>query len=187
MPWRLALGLSLAALVAYTSSAQTVPEPDDYRMDHYRDAVPESLAGGTVLGPEEAHDFWEDGSAAFVDVMPQAPKPSNLPKGTIWRDKPRDTIPGAVWLPNVGYGAIADVTADYFRRGLDTVTGGNTAQPVVFFCLEDCWMSWNAAKRAIEWGYTSVYWLPEGTDGWRLWGYPLERALPEDAQPQTDG
>lgn len=181
----LVLGFCLTALAAHSATAQTVPEPGDYRMDHYRDSVPSSLAGGTVVGPEAAHVLWTGGEAGFIDVMPQAPKPANLPKGTIWRDKPRDTIPGAIWLPNVGYGAIADITASYFREGLATATGGDTDYPVVFFCLEDCWMSWNAARRAIEWGYSSVYWLPEGTDGWRLWDYPLERVTPEEGQPQA--
>ena len=30
------------------------------------------------------------------------------------------------------------------------LTGDDKAQPVLFFCLQDCWMSWNAAKRALE-------------------------------------
>ncbi len=165
--------------------SQTVPEPDDYRMDHYRGPVPSEITGGTVVGPEQAFEIWQEGRAGFIDVMPQPPKPANLPKGTIWRDKPRFSIPGALWLPNVGYGAIADVTAEYFRKGLEKASKGNFDHPVVFFCLEDCWMSWNAAKRAIEWGYTDVYWLPEGTDGWQLWDYPLEKVMPEEGQPQT--
>lgn len=175
----LAVALLLLPLGAF---AQTVPKPTDYRMDDYRSPVPETLAGGQVVGPEAAHKLWSEG-AAFIDVLPQAPKPANLPKDTIWRDKPRDTIPGAIWLPNVGYGAIAEVTADYFRRGLEKATGGDATHPVVIFCLEDCWMSWNAAKRALAWGYTDVYWLPEGTDGWALWDYPLERVTPEEPQP----
>lgn len=166
--------------------AQTVPEPADYRMEHYRDAVPATLKGAAVVGPEAAYGLWTHGKAAFIDVLPQPPKPANLPEGTIWRDKPRNSIPGAIWLPNVGYGAIADVTADYFRAGLEKVTQGDPAHPIVLFCLEDCWMSWNAAKRAQEWGYTTVYWLPEGTDGWQLWDYPLERVKPEEGQPQTN-
>lgn len=120
-------------------------------------------------------------------MLPQAPKPANLPKGTIWRDKPRESIPGAIWLPNVGYGAIADVTADYFRKGLEAATGGDADAPVLFFCLEDCWMSWNAARRALEWGYSAVYWFPEGTDGWALWDYPLERVEPFPGQPVAGG
>ncbi|WP_421904216.1 PQQ-dependent catabolism-associated CXXCW motif protein [Mameliella sp.] len=180
---RRALAVIALAVLPGLALAQTVPEPDDYRMDHYRAPVPATLKGGIVVGPEAAHDLWTSGKVAFIDVLPQAPKPAGLPEGTIWRDKPRDTIPGALWLPNVGYGAIAEVTADYFRRGLDQATGGDTTRPVLFFCLEDCWMSWNAAKRALEWGYETVYWLPEGTDGWVLWDYPLERVTPLEPQP----
>ena len=177
----------LAVLVSSPAAlAQRVPEPEDYRNDHYRAPVPTEITGGTVVGPEEAHDLWETGEVGFIDVFPQAPKPENLPEGTIWRERPRDTIPGALWLPNVGYGAIADVTADYFKRGLEAVTEGDPARPVVLYCLEDCWMSWNAAKRAIEWGYTAVYWLPEGTDGWELWDYPLEQVSPLEPQPKLN-
>ncbi len=182
-----ALAVAVAVVLPATGGAQTVPEPDGYRMGDYRAPVPASLAGGSVIGPEGAHAMWKAGTAGFIDVMPQPPKPANLPEGTIWRDKPRESIPGAIWLPNVGYGAIADVTADYFRAGLNTATQGDPAHPVVIFCLEDCWMSWNAAKRAIEWGHGNVYWFPEGTDGWQLWGYPLERVEPMAGQPQTGG
>ena len=184
---RLALACAVALTLPPMVGAQTVPEPDGYRMDHYRGPVPDSLSGGVVIGPEAAHALWSKGGAGFIDVMPQAPKPANLPEGTIWRDKPRQSIPGAIWLPNVGYGALADVTEEYFRAGLEKVTAGDPVYPVVFFCLEDCWMSWNAAKRAIEWGYSGVHWFPEGTDGWQLWGYPLERVDPMPGQPQTGG
>lgn len=170
-------------LMAQAAAAQPAPEPADYRMDHYRAPVPASIAGGVAVGPQEARALWLEG-AGFIDVFPRAPKPANLPEGTIWRDKPHKSIPGAIWLPNVGYGAIAEPTAAYFRRGLEKATGGDPAAPVVLFCLEDCWMSWNAAKRAVEWGYTAVHWLPEGTDGWRLWDYPLERVKPEEPQPR---
>ncbi len=182
---RTAGAVVVAALFPLAVVAQTAPEPSDYRTDHYRAPVPATLAGGTVLGPEEAHNLWSTGTAIFVDVLPQAPKPANLPEGTIWRDPPRNSIPGAIWLPNVGYGAIAEVTADYFRTGLETATGGDPTKPLVFFCLEDCWMSWNAAKQALEWGYRDVYWLPEGTDGWALWDYPLEQVKPAPGQPQA--
>ncbi|SFB12445.1 PQQ-dependent catabolism-associated CXXCW motif protein [Poseidonocella pacifica] len=160
------------AFLATVASAQA-PEPDSYRMDEYRAPVPETLAGATVLTPTEAHDLWTSG-AAFVDVLPRAPKPANLPEGTIWREKPRHSIPGSVWLPNVGYGAIALETDAYFRSGLEAATKGDRDAPLVLFCLDECWMSWNAAKRALEYGYTSVYWLPEGTDGWSFEDYPTE-------------
>jgi rhodanese-related sulfurtransferase len=34
-------------------------------------------------------------------------------------------------------------------------------------------MSWNAAKRALSYGYTNVAWYPEGTDGWQRANLPL--------------
>ncbi|SFD62823.1 PQQ-dependent catabolism-associated CXXCW motif protein [Roseivivax sediminis] len=180
MRWPAAL--LIAALPAF-ALAQAAEEPAGYRMDDYRAPVPATLDGARVVGPEGAHELWKAGETAFIDVLPRAPKPKNLPEGTIWRDTPRQSVPGATWLPNVGYGAIAEETADYFRAGLDVATGGDKDHPVLFFCLEACWMSWNAAKRALEYGYSEVYWLPEGTDGWALWDYPLEVIEPMAGEP----
>ncbi|WP_434051920.1 MAG: PQQ-dependent catabolism-associated CXXCW motif protein [Roseibium sp.] len=160
-------------------SAQGVPEPEEYRGKPYRAPVPDTLAGATVLTTETAHRIWETRSAHFIDVLPRLPKPDKLPEGTVWRDKPRDSIPGSIWLPNVGYQSIPEIDADYFRKGLEKVTAGETSDPVVIFCRADCWMSWNAAKRAIEFGYTDIHWFPDGTDGWRAAGYQLERVKPE--------
>lgn len=174
-----ALALMLAAATnAAPARSQAVDEPSDYRMEDYRGPVPATLAGGTVVGPEEAYELWQAGGVAFIDVLPRPPKPENLPEGTIWRSPKRLSIPGAMWLPNVGYGALADVNHDYFRKGLSAATGGKQDHPVLFFCLIDCWMSWNAAKRALEYGYTDVYWLPEGTDGWELFDYPMDEIKP---------
>ena len=106
-------------------------------------------------------------------MLPRPPKPQNLPEGTVWRDKPRFNIPGSLWLPDTGYGKLAEATEDYFRQGLARASGGNKAALLVIYCQENCWMSWNAAKRALSYGYTNVAWFPEGTEGW-------ERALLAD-------
>jgi PQQ-dependent catabolism-associated CXXCW motif protein len=50
---------------------------------------------------------------------------------------------------------------------------------IVTFCLADCWMSWNAARRLRSLGYANVWWLAEGTDGWRELGLPLVDTVPE--------
>jgi len=68
---------------------------------------------------------------AFVDVFPQAPRPENLPKGTLFREKPRYSIPGAIWVPNVGYGKIADETAMYFKEGLAKITNDDPTMPIL--------------------------------------------------------
>ncbi len=171
----LALALALGPVAAL---AEDVPEPAGYRGEPYRAPVPDTLEGAQVVTTTEAYTLWLAGDAAFVDVMPRAPKPQGLPQGTIWRDTPRPSIPGAVWLPNTGYEALADETHAYFTTGLEAASDGNPGHPLVFFCLDDCWMSWNAAKRAIEAGYSDVIWFPEGTDGWAFYDYPVENADP---------
>lgn len=157
--------------------AESVAEPAGYRMDAYRAPTPETLAGARVVTTEEAEALWREKKAVFFDVMPQTPKPANLPAGTIWRDPVRESIPDSIWLPNVGYGAIPKETEDYFRRALEAHVA-NEAQAVLFYCMADCWMSWNAAKRAVEWGYTSVIWYPQGVDGWARKNLPLKENKP---------
>ena len=180
MKWVLA-GL-IAATLASTGLAraqQKPPEPEGYRTDNYRAPVPATLAGARVLATGQAEEIWRSGSAAFVDVLPRPPKPPNLPAGTIWRDRPRFNIPGSIWLPDTGYGALAPATEDYLRNGLARASGGNNAKLLVFYCQADCWMSWNAAKRALSYGYSNVAWYPEGTDGWQRANLPLADSQPE--------
>ena len=63
-------------------------------------------------------------------------------------------------------------------RNLASASGGDKRKPLVFYCLRNCWMSWNAAKRAVELGYDSVIWFPDGTDGWSQAGLPLSESEP---------
>lgn len=153
--------------------SQPVPEPSDYRMQDFRAPVPATLRGARVLSNDEAADIWNKNGAVFIDVYPQAPKPPNLPAGTFWREPVHRSIEGAQWLPNIGYGALSPAMDEYFRTRLERLSKGKHEAPLVFFCLKDCWMSWNAAKRALEYGYTNVMWFRDGTDGWQELGYPL--------------
>jgi PQQ-dependent catabolism-associated CXXCW motif protein len=178
MRWQLA-GLVLAAFVATAHAQEKASEPAGYRTENYRAPVPATLAGARVLTTAEAEAIWRAGNAVFIDVLPRAPKPPNLPAGTIWRDKPRLSIPGTVWLPDTGYGKLAAVTDDYFRQGLARATGGNNALLLVIYCQADCWMSWNAAKRVLSYGYANVAWYPDGTDGWERADLPLADSQPE--------
>ena len=152
---RVGAGLALARLAAclllrpWPAAAEPVAEPQGYRMDNFRSPVPLTLKGAKALTGDEAADLWNASGAIFIDVYPQAPKPKNLPAGTFWRDPVHRSIEGAHWLPNVGYGALPDAVEAYFRSSLERLTKGDKAAPIVFFCLRDCWMSWNAAKRAL--------------------------------------
>ena len=173
-----ALTICLVALAGEPAWSQSAPpEPSGYRMQDYRAATPATLAGARVVTTADAEKIWNSG-AAFVDVLPRAPRPANLPAGTLWHEKPRMNIPGSIWLPDTGYGAIASTTENYLRAGLEHITQGDRSKWLVIYCLRDCWMSWNAAKRALTMGYRNVAWYPDGTDGWEEAGLPLQEAKP---------
>jgi PQQ-dependent catabolism-associated CXXCW motif protein len=176
----LLVGLTLGGmlLAGATTRGEDVTEPESYRTGAYRAPTPASLKGARVITTLQAEALWKGGEAVFVDVMPHAPRPANLPAGTIWRETPRVNIPGSIWLPDTGYGELASVTEDYLRRNLARATDGVRAKLLVIYCLRDCWMSWNAAKRALAMGYTNVAWYPDGTDGWADSKLPLQEAKP---------
>jgi PQQ-dependent catabolism-associated CXXCW motif protein len=172
------LGVAVSGLAAEDDDLGVI-EPEGYRSYEYRAPVPKTLRGARVVTTAEAAEIWRTGGAAFVDVLPRPPRPRNLPAGTLWRDVPRLDVPGSVWLPDTGYGELAAVTETYLADGLARATGGDRQKPVVFYCLKDCWMSWNAAKRAMTIGYGNVIWYPDGTDGWEAAGLPLAEIKPE--------
>lgn len=173
---RVAIVATVVSFGGVPAAAGSVEEPADYRMDDYRAPVPETLAGGRVVDTAGAADLWRRG-AVFIDVLPKPPRPK-LPPGTIFRQPPREHIPGSIWLPDVGYGEIPPEMTAYFRANLAAAVDGDTSRTVVFYCLADCWMSWNAAKRALEWGYSEVVWYPDGTDGWTFEGLPVADGEP---------
>lgn len=170
-----------AACLPRTSVADgdcVAEEPSGYRMSEFRAPVPCTLAGATVVSTEVLRRRIERGSPLLVDVLPSPRRPEGLPEGTPWLPPVRRNIPGTVWLPNTGFGELPVEEEAYLRANLERLTGGDRSPPLVIYCLADCWMSWNAARRAVEWGYTSVIWYPDGTDGWGAAGLPLAESSP---------
>lgn len=172
-----ALALLCAALLV-AAAGTAPPEPAGYRTEDYKAPTPLTLSGARVLSTADAYKLWQDRDAAFVDVLPQVPRPAGLPAGTLWRPKPRSDIPGSIWLPDTGYGELAPVMLDYFKRGLRQATGGDRDRYLVIYCRNACWHSWNAAKRALSLGYRHVAWYREGMDGWVAAGHPFEVRQP---------
>jgi PQQ-dependent catabolism-associated CXXCW motif protein len=179
---RIVGGIALAVLALAAGGARgeepAASEPEHYRNEDYRAPTPTTLRGARVIATAEAEALWRAGAAAFVDVMPQVPRPANLPEETLWREKPRPNIPGSTWLADTGYGQLSAGMVAYFRDGLERITGGDRAKVLVIYCQRDCWMSWNAAKRAVALGYPAVAWYPDGSDGWQEAGLPLSEAMP---------
>ena len=164
-----------------------VAEPAGYRMDKYRSPVPATLSGATVLSAATLQQLIVERHPVLIDVLPKQRKPKGRDKSQLWIEPKRENLPGSVWLPNVGLGELSPDFAEWFASELTKLTGGDRAKPVVFYCDANCWMSWNAAKRAMqELGFTQVFWYPEGVQGWKRAGQPLEKAeampMPELAQ-----
>lgn len=160
------------------ASAETLFSADGYRIAHYRSPTPDRVEGGRTID-----------TAMLQRLLAQDPKPGLLNVQALdWRhgvfieQKSRDQIPGSHWLPNVGKGTLEPRWERYFRTQLEWVTDGRQDFPLVIYCRADCWMSWNAVRRAASWGYSALYWYPDGSDGWRDAGLPLQQARPVPLQ-----
>lgn len=158
-----------------------------YRIARYRAPVTEDVTGARRVDFEEVERLAKSNDAVFVDVM-AAEGGGVDPQTGAWRMiKPRTHIPGSHWLPDVGRGALDAGMESYFQSNLARLTGGDKSRTLVIYCLADCWMGWNAARRAVGYGYTNVLWYPEGTDGWRDWDGILVAATPIPMDPADAG
>jgi rhodanese-related sulfurtransferase/Flp pilus assembly protein TadD len=73
-------------------------------------------------------------------------------------------IPGAIHL---------DLKTDLTDAKLSEVIGKD--DEVVFYCFgQSCYMSAHACAKALTWGFTKVYYFPDGYPGWKDAGYPIE-------------
>ena len=176
-PYSTLLALILVASLL-ASPIWALDEPVDYRQSNYDAPVPETIAGGVRIEDEAAFALWHSGVVAFIDVMPTLKRPKGLPEDAIWKGRSRNSVPGAIWVPDAGFGTLDASAEAHFRAELSKATSGNLASPVVFLCRADCWMSWNASKRAINWGYTRVFWYAFGSTGWDFQDYPTQRLKP---------
>ncbi|MCP4487415.1 MAG: PQQ-dependent catabolism-associated CXXCW motif protein [Gammaproteobacteria bacterium] len=183
---RLLLGLVPAFILSVNVASADIRQPDGYRMELYNDEVPAVLDGASTVTAAEVKRLQIFFAAIVVDVQPQYRRPDELPENQIWFPIDHKGIPGAIWLPDTGYGALSGITEKYFHHHLDAATNGNKGHPVVFYCRSGCWLSWNAAKRALASGYTNVHWFHDGIDGWLYEGYKLELLTPAEGQRQAD-
>ena len=149
-------------------------EPPGYRMDDYRAPVPETVAGATTVSTQQLKAMIDAGGVVLVDVLPAPRKPPDMLPGVPWMPVPHRNLPGSIWLPEVGRGKIPASVNAYFQDNLARATGDDKDRPVVIYCRIDCWMSWNAAKRAASYGYTAIHWYPMGIEGWEFEELPLE-------------
>ncbi len=148
------------------------------RTSYYRAALPSSVPGGKRINVKEVHTHFKNKTALFLDVMAHTGTGPD-PLDGIWRiAKPRHNIPGSTWLADVGTGTLTLEMKKYYQDNLEKLTKGNKSKTIIMYCTADCWMAWNAVRRASKWGYKNVLWFPEGTEEWVDAGHTLENSIP---------
>jgi PQQ-dependent catabolism-associated CXXCW motif protein len=150
-----------------------------YRIAHYRSPTPESVPGGTRIMAADVSELIQSQHAILIDVMPSEGGRPEPKSGQWYLLKSHQNIAGSTWLADVGKGVLTPDQARYFTENLARLTGGSASRAIIFYCKADCWMAWNAVRRAAALGYRNIYWLSEGTDGWTDWGGGLVDARPE--------
>lgn len=156
--------------------AANVAEPKDFWLGPVNAPVPATLTGATVIRATDVATLLKEQRAVVVDVSDSPARPEKLAPQAVWLPPPHPIIPGSMWIAGAGTGTIDAATERDYRERLAHATGNDLAHPVVVYCHERCWLSWNAAKRAIRYGYRNVYWFPGGIEGWRAAGFTTATA-----------
>lgn len=168
-------------LTACASNGPVKPQDEKYRGLPYHAPTTEiTPAGVKRISPRELKNRLSASKrTVLIDVYGAIFREETLDFDGAWLvSTPRKNIPTSVWLPNVGKQKVNVVVEQYYRQQLKELTANDTNKVIVIYCVEDCWMAWNATKRAKEWGYTNVRWFREGVDGWLDNGWQLQDSVP---------
>jgi PQQ-dependent catabolism-associated CXXCW motif protein len=169
----------LVLFIVFTGArAEDVQEPEGFWSGPINSAVPATIAGGRVIHAQELAQLLKQKKPLVIDVSNEPKRPAGMAADAPWLPLPQQVIPGSVWLPGAGMADIAPDTDASFRKLLSQTTGDDLDHLIVIYCHERCWLSWNAAKRAISYGYRQVHWFPEGVEGWRAAGNTTVVAKP---------
>lgn len=185
------LALSLAIFAAFQlpgnskaqahDSAATPPQLFDtagYRTARYRAPVDRLPTPAAAITLEAALRLRPGVDALFIDVLPAEGGVRDPLTGKWTLVAQHETIPGAAWHPETGRANADAVLWQGLRNAVKAARSNRPALPVVVFCRNDCWMSWNAARRLASDGFGEVYWFAEGIEGWHEAGRGLVRADP---------
>ena len=135
------------------------------RTTNYHSPTPREIPGGKVVTTGELKAMRENQPAPFmIDVL----------GGNVHR-----TIAGAFWMIGAGAGDMSREEEKRFAAAIAGFAGGDKNRPMVFYCVDaECWLSYNAALRAIALGYTNVMWYRGGIAAWRQGGNPMTQSDP---------
>ncbi|MCB1954504.1 MAG: hypothetical protein KDG55_02450 [Rhodocyclaceae bacterium] len=160
------------------------------------------------LSQMERQDFGVPPTRTLHNGQMHGPTPANIPGGQVITTKGLvglvqsqqspyllidvlggpQTLPGALpaaWASQPG--TLNDQVQQQFASMLQQATQGRKDLPLILYCLStQCWMSYNAALRAIGAGYTNVLWYRGGIEAWQAAGLPLAGAQ-MGGYPQQSG
>jgi PQQ-dependent catabolism-associated CXXCW motif protein len=180
--WACTMGAGPSRADALDSAA--APIPDGYRQPPYKGLTPDHLPGAETVSVDQALALQQAG-AVMIDVSPLSLGGYGAMAGQWVVKAEHETITGAIWLPNVGEATPAPWLEAWFQDQLARFSGGDKGADLVFFCRPDCWMSWNAGRRAVLSGYTGVHWLRDGIPGWRDALLPISLGVPQRVPAQA--
>jgi len=167
---------AVAMLLAGFVQAEEAPKfsVDGYRSALYRSPTP----------PTAEHAITVD-TPALQALLAKQPKPllidvygKTFLHGRFAEGEPHAHLPDSLWLANTGLAELTPSWQAYFADNLSRITEGDFSRALVFYCRSDCWLSWNAIKRAHALGYRRLYWYRDGVDAWEQAGLPLVPAEP---------
>lgn len=168
--------LALSGLLAGNALAEAPPfSADGYRNGLYRSPTPATAESAKTVDTAQVQALLQQQpSALLIDVYKR-----QFLNGQFIASEPHANLPGSHWLANTGDGELDAQWNRYFSRHLERLSDGNRQRAIVFYCRSDCWLSWNAVKRATALGYTQLYWYRDGLDAWESAGLPVVAATPE--------
>lgn len=148
--------------------------PQDMLQQTLHGPTPTSIPGGQVITTDRVVPLLQQAAQNGVIVL------------HVLGDGPR--LPNAQNAgPASQAGSFDDQTQREFGQYLQQVTQGSKARPLLFYCQNpQCWMSYNAALRAIHMGFSNVLWYRGGIEAWQQ--VQAMSAAPQQQQfPQQSG
>ena len=136
------------------------------RVNNYEGPTPTVIMGARTITTPQLRDMLASSNPPLlIDVL---------------GGNPQNSLPGAILFTLAGLGnSLSDQVQQRLSMHLAQLTQGEWRAPIVFFCLsKTCWLSHNAAVRAVALGYTDVMWYRGGRNAWMAAGLPMEPATP---------
>lgn len=184
-----------------TEKPDTDPYKNPYQLDPPSPAPPTQAPMPQAPAQPAGNEAQDFGVPAQAQLRPSsqlhAPTPTSIPGGRVvdtrtlaaWMQGGQGQkpllfhvlgspvhIPGALQATPAGQGgSFDDQVQAQFGSYLKQTSGGDQSRPMVFYCLSShCWMSYNAALRAIHMGYRQVFWYRGGIEAWQQARLPVE-------------